>query len=73
MRKSLFVSIVYSFLVPTLAFAHNDPEEMGHHWHIPAYVNETRLQIALIAGGCLVIFFWPYIKGFAMRFRRTPQ
>jgi hypothetical protein len=38
----------------TRAFAHHDDHELGHHWSIPEYAGEIRLQVAAMAGLALL-------------------
>jgi len=37
------------------AWAHIDAEELGHHWAVPAYTQEMRFQVLLMALAIVVI------------------
>lgn len=52
---SLLASPVLLSLSPR-AWAHGECEALGHHWEIPAYTAEMRLQMAVMVGvACLLL------------------
>lgn len=48
------ISCIALVAVPTAVLAHA-AEELGHHWDVPAYRTEMRLQIILIIAVCLIV------------------
>lgn len=66
MRRVLISCLMGLWLVGcTCALAHNEAEELGHHWEIKSYVGELHFQLAamictafLIAAGTFVIGRW---------------
>jgi hypothetical protein len=64
-RLAQIVPVFLLYAQPCLA--HEESAELGHHWLVPAYACETRLQICVIIG-CLALLYG--IKMIAARLRR---
>lgn len=52
--RSVLPLIISWFVLPVICYAHGG-EELGHHWEVPAYVNEMRLQMIFMAVTALII------------------
>ena len=65
------ISSIALIAVPAGVLAHG-AEELGHHWDVPAYRAEMRLQIVLMIAVCLVAIAARWVLG-ACRRRRARQ
>ena len=59
--------------VPSVAFAHHDPRMLGHHWEVPAYINEIHIQFAGMAAAGLLYAVGALMLRAARRRREANQ
>lgn len=48
-RFNVFIQSIMLLALCRFSYAHHDCEELGHHWHDPAYIGEVRLQVVVMA------------------------
>ena len=71
MRRVLIgASVLLALVTPT--WAHEEAEELGHHWEIAAYRIEMLTQLAIMAALAMAVFGGLSIRN-ALRRRRARQ
>lgn len=49
-RSLIQMACALTLWLPSVAaWAHDEAEELGHHWEVPEYLGEIRLQLATMA------------------------
>lgn len=59
--RAIIFSVTLTFLSSVL-WAHGSPEELGHHWEVPAYRSEMRFQIILIGAIACISFITLWLR-----------
>ena len=73
MRMSRTPVALALLCVPSVVFAHHDARMLGHHWEVPAYINEIHIQFAGMAAAGLLYAVGALVRRAARRRREARQ